>query len=141
MVKVFLHPDEVSKKRFLNRRAYPRFPYVAPVSFHVCTKHKIYEKQDIFAENISQTGMCLLSPVAPPLSSLILMATDNAALERCLMLEEIIVTEDKSLLAKVVQVRHDPVKALYVVGITFIKKKDIKRDDMQQVLGRIPGLR
>lgn len=140
MVKVFLHPDERSKKREGNRRTYPRVPYRVPMSYYVCTKQKVHEEQDAFSENISQTGMHFLSSVAPPLSSVLVCDFDVSSLERCIFVEGLFVTADQNVLAKVMQVRHDLLKGLYSVGIAFIKSEDSKREDVQEALRLMPSL-
>lgn len=140
MVKLYLHPDERSKKRMINRRAYPRVPYRMPISYCVCTKQKMHEEQKAFTKNVSQTGMHFMSSVAPPLSSVLVCDIDIAALERCIYVEGLLVTADTNILAKVMQVKHDPFSGLYSVGITFIKSEDMKREDVQEALRLMPCL-
>jgi c-di-GMP-binding flagellar brake protein YcgR len=138
MAKVLLHPDEQKTVRCVNRRSYPRVPYKVPLCFSVCSHNTLQELQDGFSENLSQTGMLLALDVVLPLSSLIILDLNVDMLEHCINMEYLYMTEYKSLIAKVMNVRHNKTKGYYSVGISFIKADESKRNDVKKALKCIP---
>jgi len=140
MGKVLLHPDEQKTVRYNNRRSYPRVPYKVPLCYSVCSNNTLQELQDAFSENLSQTGMLLSSEGVPPISSLIMFDLDIDMLAQCIDLEQLFMTECRSMIAKVVNVRLDKEKGCYSIGISFIKRDEKNREDVKNALRCISGV-
>ena len=137
MYKKLFTKLERKKERKKNRRSFPRVPYERPLAFTICLPDKREALYDGMMVNISQGGMLFASAHTPPLSSIIVFETDVAMLSQCIEIENVLFSIQDYLFGKVVRVfRHDE-RDDVMVGLSFIKEAEHKREDVREAIQSI----
>ena len=132
-----IHSHEEAKEREKNRREYPRIPYIESLWYTICIPDKADALYEGFSLNISQGGVLFTTQHIPPLSSIIVLETDLDTLSKCIEIEYLLFRIQDYLFGKVVRVINQTEKNYFVIGISFIKQSERKREDIQEAIALI----
>lgn len=124
----------VVKSRAINRRHFVRVPFRAALRFLVCQEETQAVSYAGTIANISQTGLLFSAVCTPPISSIILCATDFDMIERCITLNDFLFFGSNLLMCKVVRVAPYLASNEKDVGLEFIRRGDEHRTDVQNAM-------
>ncbi|MDD5487999.1 MAG: PilZ domain-containing protein [Candidatus Omnitrophica bacterium] len=118
---------------FEEKRDFFRVDHDAPLNFKVVKGDSFSHKSDIYARNVSASGLLFRTEKessVPALSSIVWIELDPKIMNICHEIEDDLVTHNNGVFGRVVRIAEGEPNKSYDIGICFLRKKDISEQDM-----------
>lgn len=129
IISMYADTDTLEEKR-----EFLRVDHEAQLNFKVLRGEKFASKSDISSRNVSASGLLFRTPSEtsiPSLSSTIWVELDPKMINICSEIEGDLLMHNSGVFGRVVRIAEGAPGLSYDVGVCFLKKNDMARDEIE----------